>query len=572
MAEKSILKISDLTQKINRISSLVEVGSLLNSSLDIDEILNIIMKSSKRVMNASAATLFLYDEKGDSLVAELAYGNVAKKVKGKVNLKMGQGIAGWVAQHRKTIVINDVTKDKRFHCNVDKKTGFKTKSIVCAPLIYQNRLIGVAQALNKKEGNFSKEDAEIFSKFVSQAAVAIETARLHKEKLANQRLEQELTMALMIQDSFLPHINDISIKNLELGIKKSVAYNVSGDFYDLFMLDNTRYFFLFGDVSGKGIPAAMYMANLLSKIRYFVFRYKNLKIMIDKLNKELFRISKRGMFTTMICGILDTKSMKLHFINCGHLPLLMYNADESKWLTFYNKDNIPLGIDDSFEYIDEFINFYSEDIFVCISDGVIEAKDKDGTEFGIKRLLKTLPSTKSDPQSIVEKIFKRLKKYSGNTSFNDDVTIFSIKNISSPSFIELNTYSSPKELSSIRKFVKDFISKYKVSSKQSNRIVLAIDEAVTNIIKYSYEKDYSRPIKMKLKYKKGRIFIEIRDYGKPVVPENLRIKKIPSTKPGGLGLHFINQIMDTVSYEPRKKGTLLKMSRYIGEKTNETCY
>jgi len=565
MAEKNISKTSDFTQKINRLNRLVDIGSLLNSRLDIDEILEVIMISSKEVMDASAATLFLFDDKTNTLSAELAYGNAAQKVKGLVTLKLGQGIAGWVAENRKTVIVNDVLNDNRFHCDIDIKTGFNTKSIVCAPLIYQDKLIGVAQVLNKKYGSFLDEDAEIFSKFVSQAAVAIETARLYKEKLANQRLEQELSMAQMIQDSFLPQIHDMDLNNLELGIKKSAAYNVSGDFFDIFKLDVHRYFFLFGDVSGKGIPAAMYMANLLSKIRYYVFLHKKLRLVVTKLNDELFRISQRGMFTTMICGIIDTRLMKLHFINCGHLPLLVYKSSFSKWETFYNKDNIPLGIDNSFKYSDEWMDFDPEDSILCFSDGVIEATDKSEKEFGMQKLIKTLPSKKTDPQKVVERIYSKLIKYHGGNLFKDDVTIFSVMNKSLPNTAKLKTVSSPKELNSVRKFVKSFLSKYKLSNRLTNRIVLAIDEAVTNIIKYSYKKDFTRPIRMKLKLINGSFFVEIRDYGKPVLPGTIIKKDISEVRPGGLGLHFMNEIMDDIKYEPKKRGTLLKMSKYIGE-------
>ncbi|MDD5090276.1 MAG: SpoIIE family protein phosphatase [Candidatus Wallbacteria bacterium] len=563
MAGKNTSEISALKQKIKRLSSLIRISSLLNSTLDLDEILNIIMLSSKKVMDAEAATLFLYNEKEHALTAQIAYGKVRHKIKGKLTIAVGQGIAGTVAEQREPVLVNDPGNDSRFMCRIDKKTGFVTKSIICVPLIYQDKLVGVAQALNKKSGRFTEDDLDVFCTFANQAAVAIESARLHREEMDVQRIEQELNLAQLIQNSFLPHIDNMECPEMDIGIRKTAAFNVSGDFFDIFPLDDRQIFFIFGDVAGKGIPAALFMANLLSRVRYLAFRYRCLDQVVSNLNQEIHRISQRGMFTTLVAGVVEMDKGTVQLVNCGHLPVSFYDAEKKKWVSVIGAGNIPIGIFPQVDFKSENASFRKGDMLMIFSDGAVEAKNRKGHEFGLKRINAALPRDGVSAQEIVDRVYSGLKEYCGTERFKDDVTFFALGNCLRPGKFERRICSSPIMLRELRKELELFLERYNLSELLISRMILAVDEALTNVIKYSYSGNTTMPIDMKVEARKRSIEITIRDYGIPVDPTRLRVKDLENVSPGGLGLNFIYLIMDRVKFDPQDQGTLLEMVKFI---------
>lgn len=565
MGEKNISKILELNRRIERLSILVEVSTLLNSTLASDEILDIIMKASKKVTEAEAATLFLLDEKTNILSAEFAYGKGAGKIKRCLSVKVGEGVVGWCALKRKPVIVNDPENDKRFMCDIDKKTGFKTRSIICVPLIYKDKLIGIAQALNKKNGDFTEEDIDIFSRFANQAAVAVETSRLYKERLEMQHMEHELKFARLIQDSFLPDFRNLLWGICHIGVKRYTAFNVSGDFFDFFHINDEKIFFVLGDVSGKGIPAAIFMANLLSRIRHYALKYKSLVNIVTAINRDCYNLKQRGMFTTAIVGLWNISDNFIEWVNCGHLPLFFYNSANGGWNIFKNNDNIPLGIMPDFKYKKQRTCFYTGDCILMASDGIIETTNKSGKELGLEGFIKILPMKLDVPQKMVEYLYEFVKDYKGDEHFRDDITILAIKNshIDKGFTVEINAL--PENLSIIRRYVKQYLQYYHlVDETLENRLILAVDEAVTNIIKYSYQGRKKGKVSIELNHDKGAVVFKIRDYGRPF-RENLDVSGCDNNNlnPGGLGLILIKKIMDEVKYCPKKKGTVLIMKKYI---------
>lgn len=159
---------------------LLEFSKLLNSTLDINEIRERAILASMELVNCEAGSLLLYDDEKEELYFDVALGERAHRIK-TIRLKLGQGIAGWVAQHRKPEIINDVQNDPRFFRGADKKSGFITKNMICLPVMSKDKLLGVLQAINKKEGLFTEYDLELLLALSSQIAVSIENAKLYEE-------------------------------------------------------------------------------------------------------------------------------------------------------------------------------------------------------------------------------------------------------------------------------------------------------------------------------------------------------------------------------------------------------
>jgi len=164
----------------NFLKKVLKFSALINSSLDFAEIRKRSIEAIMELLNCEAGSLLFYDEEKKELYFDVALGEKAEHIK-TIRLKLGQGIAGWVAEHRKPLIINDVQNDPRFFKGADKKSGFVTRNMVCVPVEVKNKLVGVIQAINKKEGDFTEEDEELLIGLSHQIAVAIENARLYNE-------------------------------------------------------------------------------------------------------------------------------------------------------------------------------------------------------------------------------------------------------------------------------------------------------------------------------------------------------------------------------------------------------
>jgi len=171
---------SEAREKVERISAMAETSALISSSLDVKRVLETVMNVAKDVIDAEASSIFLYDEEKHEFFFEIATGDAGDAVK-QIRVPWGKGMVGWAAEHMQTLLVPDVTKDPRFYSKVDEKSKFITRNAITVPLKPKNKLIGVAQVLNKKGGLFSREDVELFETLARQAAVAIENASLYTD-------------------------------------------------------------------------------------------------------------------------------------------------------------------------------------------------------------------------------------------------------------------------------------------------------------------------------------------------------------------------------------------------------
>ncbi len=189
-------------QKFENMGRLLEVGRLLSSKLELPELLHAIMPLAARVVNADRASLLLVDPKTQELYFDVALGLDPEAA--KIRLKMGQGIAGTAAQRQKPIIINDARKDPRWFSKPDEESGYVTRSIIAVPLILRDRCIGVVEGINRKTGQFTLNDLRVFEAFASQAAVAIDNARLFaslkEERLTLNTLLNEMNDAAVLTD------------------------------------------------------------------------------------------------------------------------------------------------------------------------------------------------------------------------------------------------------------------------------------------------------------------------------------------------------------------------------------
>lgn len=422
-------EIEALKQKINDLTSLIEVSGIISSTLDLEELMNLVMEKAQSVMNAEASSVMLLNEETAMLECKIALGTVQEKVKNNIQLRLGQGIAGWAAEHGQAIIVPDVDADIRFYSEIDHSTGFKTRSILAVPLKVKDKVIGVAEVINRRDSKpFTEDNLAIFTTFCRQVALAIENARMHRYMLEQQRLRQQLESAHTIQQSFMPQDFPQSDEGKFLVFGKNIpATSVGGDLFDFIPIDTDRLGFVIGDVSGKGIPAALYMARLISDMRYYCHIAEQPAQLMRTINSVLCDRSRQGMFVTLVFMLLDTRTGRLTVTNAGHLPPLWYQKQTGSFRTINNSTGIPLGIVPQAEFTEYMIQLHSDDIILLYTDGVTEAKNVRGAMFSQRRIEEILVNTWHHPQSLIEEVVRQIKRFSRNAPQHDDITLLALK-------------------------------------------------------------------------------------------------------------------------------------------------
>ncbi len=411
-----------IEKKVDALTVLIEVSTLLSSTLELDELMPLVMEKAKAVMDAEACSILFYNKATNKLEFEVAMcdeNSASDILKKTITLDMGQGIAGWVAENREPLIIDDVKKDERFFQDADKLTGFTTKSIIAVPLVGRSGLIGVAEIINPRRKDY---DPEIFRLLCRQFAIAIENARFHRDSIERERVRQQLEIASVIQRSFLPESPVLTRDNLTISAVNISAAQVGGDIYDFIDLPHGKVGVLIGDVSGKGISAALYMAKFISDFRYVSHHMESPDLALNKLNALASR-APMGMFLTAIYGVLDMTTRKLHLSVAGHPPPIRISKGEAEVMAL--PSGPPLGIVPA-EYPAIAISLEKGDRLLFVTDGVFDAKNKGGERIGFETVLRFIKENAED-QDLIGKIVKYVEDFSAGTERTDDLTMVGIQ-------------------------------------------------------------------------------------------------------------------------------------------------
>ena len=564
MIESMRIALSSLEQRARELSACLTAMTLVGSTLDLNDVLNRAINCAKEVMNAEAASVMLIDPSTGGLFFKQASGAACDKIK-EVRIPKGHGIAGWVAENGEPAVVEDARKDPRFFRNADDKTGFITKSILAVPLKVRDRIIGVAEVINKQDGNFSESDLPLFSAYASLAAVAIENAKMHHQLLEQELLSRELDISRQIQDALqgpeyaslgLTRFNAVSIP----------ARSVGGDFYDWVELGDGRVLITIGDVSGKGIPAALLMSNTISRFRAEAARLVEPNEILSMLNSVLAKESHRGLFVTLFTMLLEPDG-HLHYSNAGHqTPLYL---SKNGYVELSKAGGPPLGIVPEFKYEQAYTTLFEGDTVVVYTDGVTEAVNPKGEFYGFERLKEKISALQEEAETISQRIREDVENFESGRERTDDLTVVVVhRTHSAETLVKKYERLSPDDLAENRATLDAYLIGLDVEEKVRSSIVLAVDEALTNVIRHAY-KGNGGPAEVKYSATRNQLLIEIRDSGCGDVPQ-IPIEERTEIKPGGLGLVILKKVMDEVSFNSIENGgCLLKMKKTL-EHNRET--
>jgi sigma-B regulation protein RsbU (phosphoserine phosphatase) len=367
----------------NYLELLAVVGQDFAMSLDIDHTLTLTLTRIMDNLQAEAASLFILENGDTEIVCRVSVG--ASDITG-LRLKYGQGIVGQSIAEQASLMVRDVRADPRFNRSVDEKTGFTTRSILCAPMSVNELHLGAIEVINKRGGDglFADRDRQALRVLAATAAMAIRNATLTKSLVEQQRAQRELELVAELQQSLLPARQPPPFPVHGVNLP---ARTVSGDFFDYFPLDDGRICFDLGDVAGKGIQAALLMAKASSLVRCLGKTIHEPGALLGRVNREICETAVRGGFVTMVVGVYDPASGSVRLANAGHEPPL--HVSRCGEVRDFPAEAPPVGIstdlfaDGRFPEVELILGDGSLYVF---SDGVTEGRIDGGEPLGVEGL------------------------------------------------------------------------------------------------------------------------------------------------------------------------------------------
>jgi phosphoserine phosphatase RsbU/P len=408
-------------KKTNRLLEVVKIRKLLNSTLRLEKILQIILETATKNLRADRGTVYVIDHKKKELWSKVFQGDL----KVEIRLPIGKGIAGHVAKTGKTIILKDAYKHPRFNPEVDKKTGYRTKTMLCTPMKdRKGKRIGVIQIVNKLNGYFSDDDIKFLDLLSLDACLAIENSRLFKEALEKERIEKELEVAASIQKMILPKIIP-GIEGFEIAGMNVPTKQVGGDYFDVISLPGGKVALVIADATGKGVPAALLVTTLQACLRAYLESNLSLEELMRRVNRVILRSSTENKFITFFIGILEPHSKKLEIVNAGHYPpLIARNGNLMK----LSNTGVLLGCFESAVFVRKEYFLESHDVLVMFTDGITEANNAKGESYGDERLEKIITENCSKTaHELKEVIYKDVKVFEDGAEQTDDITMLIVK-------------------------------------------------------------------------------------------------------------------------------------------------
>ncbi|MBW0001753.1 MAG: SpoIIE family protein phosphatase [Verrucomicrobia bacterium] len=417
----------DLERSVTLYKGLLEVSRLISSITDMDELLAAILDVARRVMAAEASSLFLVDEKTGDLELTIARGKrPAAAASLPIKVPRGKGIAGWVRQRRQSLLVEHAYDDPRFYPEMDRSTGFITRSLIAVPLFQDAQDIGVLEVLNPLgKPAFDDLDLEGFQAYGDLVATSIQKLRLIKREGERRQWEKDLVLATEIQHSFLPDVLP-STELLSLAAHYRPAKDIAGDFYDVFERDPGEFYFVVGDVSGKGVSAALMMAQALSMLRLIVHSGMSPGAALARWNGRICRRTVRGMFITAILGRIRPEQGLLDFAAAGHVgPLLRQANLEIRAPAIAAAP--PLGIVSDLEFPVNQIKLLPGDQAIFYTDGLVESFNAAREPFSLDRVRALLarPYGRGGAE-ILDALMTEEAIHRGKVPPHDDLTILAI--------------------------------------------------------------------------------------------------------------------------------------------------
>lgn len=414
-----------VTQTYMAETILKEISDVVSSIDDVKSVMQDLMRLTTSLLGVGNCSLVLCEPGSEELRMHAAHGlspEVVQAFRGKI----GEGITGWVAKTGKPLLIENVETHPLFQRA--SRSRYSTKSLLSVPLIFQREVIGVLNVNNRRDGGiFTKSDELLLSVLANFIVIAIEKARMRERLVLQERFEADLRVAREIQESILP--SELPSKeHWEFAARNVPARLVAGDFFDAIPLPENRCCVVLGDVCGKGIPAALYMARVLGYYRV-VAQMKQTSAGIMSFVNDLLAAewSERTFVTATLC-VFDNETGKISFSSAGHPTPYLLRESTGQVMPVEISHGLPLGIESGMPYDSCELETQPGDTFVLYTDGITEAKSAvDGDMYREERLAKLMSLHRGSADELARKILEAVVEFAGPEADADDLTLVVIK-------------------------------------------------------------------------------------------------------------------------------------------------
>ena len=424
---ESTLKLQEenkrLRTAIEELSVLNEISTAISSTQPLEEIIDLIVRKCVKHLKVEQGAVMLLNEQD----LEKPFRTMIRKqdsISNYLPYRLDAQLTGWMLKNKTPLLINDLEKDARFNFMVNDE--FPIHSLLSVPMNVKGKMIGLLTVFNKKtDTSFSNNDQRLLGIIAAQSAQIIENARLYQEEQALIHLQEEMRLAYEIQVDLLPKFQP-QVAGYRIAGKSIPAKDVGGDYYDFIKVDEDRLAFCIADISGKGIPAAILMANLQASLRGQTKLNKSCKDCISFTNDILYHNTAPNKFATLFYGILNNITHEITYCNAGHNEPFLFSKENN--LTKLSVGGLVAGIVPSYPFEETSFTMLPGELLVLFSDGMTEAMNNNEEEFNEDRLKEVIIKYKTElPENLLEIIFKEVQKFCGNTAQTDDMTIVIIK-------------------------------------------------------------------------------------------------------------------------------------------------
>jgi serine phosphatase RsbU (regulator of sigma subunit) len=404
------------------LNRLLAVTRVLAEEMDLAQILDTIVREASIALHCDRAILYQFDGKRNVLFGTAGATH-------ELIVSLDRGIAGHVARSRTMVNVVDPAHDRRWDAAYDQQAGYNTQTVLAVPLVAarDSRLLGVLELLNNVGGPFDRDDEALALAFSHHAAAALDRARLIDEIQCRRELEISLQAAREVQRRFMPSKLP-TISGYEVATWWFPNEAVGGDYCDVIPLPSGQTAFCIADVSGHGLGPSLLMASVRAALRTLLLTDSLPNTLLAHLADALAEDFQHGSFITMFLGLLDPSLHQLEFANAGHGPVLHYRAKTGGFEQL-QATGLPLGVIIPTEYpAGPPQKFESRDLLLLVTDGIIEAMDSRGEQFGVERLQKLVQKLAAAPiQELARGIGREVELHYVGDSPPDDLTVLALR-------------------------------------------------------------------------------------------------------------------------------------------------
>jgi serine phosphatase RsbU (regulator of sigma subunit) len=397
---------------------LYETGVALGKALTLDQVLNLILDSLKKIVPFDAAAIFVLDRTSQELVSYVQKGYPPGR-ENKLRLKLDEGIVGWTARRKKGTIAPDVSKDKRY-VNASRRT----RSEMVTPMLSRGKVIGLVNLESRRLDAYRRRDLRLLDTFAAQAAVSVERARLYEQERGKLEIERELKIARTVQEFFTPS-RSRKLGKYTLTGRNYPSLELSGDYHDAFPLPKPYVAFAIGDVAGKGVPASIIMSSVRATLHTVAPYYTSAREIAVRANQILLETVRPEDFMTMFLAVLDPRTGRVTYCNAGHEPPILMKPNGRYELL--EVGGPVLGVFENNE-LQEGSFELADNLFFAYTDGTTDAVNPKGEPFGLKRLVRFVKRNRGlSTTKICSELRKHLHTFMQSAPQTDDLTYIALK-------------------------------------------------------------------------------------------------------------------------------------------------